>query len=82
MDINKRITELENEIAILPQGSIKHSNQIVPAQTKYLIDEEKLNQTKKRFGEIRKRCVLYRGEGTVPENGIEYQNVELFLKQL
>lgn len=61
---------------------IKHSVQIVPAQTKYLIDEEKLNQTSKRFGEISKRCVLYRGEDTVLENGIEYRNVEAYLKEL
>ena len=44
---------------------IKHSDQIVPAQTKYLIDEEKLNQTSKRFGNISKRCVVYRGEDTI-----------------
>lgn len=61
---------------------IKHSDQIVPAQTKYLIDEEKLNQTSKRFGSISKRCVLYRGEGTMLENGIEYRNVEEYLKNL
>lgn len=61
---------------------IKHSDQIVPAQTKYLIDEEKLNQTSKRFGNIRKRCVLYRGEDTVLRNGIEYRNVEMYLKNL
>ena len=61
---------------------IKHSVQIVPAQTKYLIDEEKLNQTSKRFGKISKRCVLYRGEDTVLKNGIEYRNVEAYLKEL
>ena len=61
---------------------IKHSVQIVPAQTKYLIDEEKLNQTSKRFGKISKRCVLNRGEDTVLENGIEYRNVEAYLKEL
>ena len=61
---------------------IKHSVQIVPAQTKYLIDEEKLNQTSKRFGKISKRCVLYCGEDTVLENGIEYRNVEAYLKEL
>lgn len=60
---------------------IKHSNKIVPAQTKYLIDEEMLQQTCKRFGQISKRCVLYRGEDTVLDNGIEYRNVELFLKK-
>ena len=61
---------------------IKHSNQIVPAQTKYLIDEEKLIQTSRRFGEISKRCVLYRVEDTVLENRIEYRNVEEYLKHL
>ncbi len=61
---------------------IKHSNQIVPSQTKYLIDEEKLNQTGKRFGDISKRCVLYRGKDTMLENGIEYRNVEEYLKNL
>ena len=61
---------------------IKHSDQIVPAQTKYLIDEEKLNQTSKRFGEISKRCVLYRGDDKVLENGIEYKNVEKYLKNI
>ena len=61
---------------------IKHSNQIVPSQTKYLIDEEKLNQTGKRFGDISKRCVLYRGKDTMLENGIEYRNVEEYLKKL
>ena len=61
---------------------IKHSDQIVPVQTKYLIDEEKLNQTSKRFGNISKRCVLYRGEDTILENRIEYRNVEEYLKNL
>ena len=61
---------------------IKHSNQIVPEQTKYLIDEEKMIQTSKRFGNISKRCVLYRGEDAVLENGIEYRNVEEYLKRL
>ncbi len=61
---------------------IKHSNKIVPEQTKFLLNEEMLEQTRKRFGEITKRCVLYRGEDTVLENGIEYQNVEEYLKKL
>lgn len=61
---------------------IKHSVQIVPEQTKYLIDEEKLDQTSKRFGNINKRCVLYRGKDTVLENGIEYRNVEEYLRKL
>ena len=61
---------------------IKHSDQIVPAQMRYLVDEEKLQQTEKRFGSIKTRCVLYRGEETVLENGVEYKNVEKYLKEL
>ncbi len=33
---------------------IKHSDQIVAAQPQYLVDEEKLKQTSKRFGNIRR----------------------------
>ena len=91
---NKRVFKLtfsvgEYDMAIYDSNEntcecyeIKHSDQIVPEQTKYLMDEEKLNQTSKRFGDIRKRCVLYRGEDTILENGIEYQNVEKYLKNL
>lgn len=61
---------------------IKHSNKIVPEQVRYLVDEEKLAQTRQRFGQITKCCVLYRGEDIVLENGIEYLNVEKYLKQL
>ena len=61
---------------------IKHSDQIVPTQMRYLVDEEKLQQTEKRFGSIKTRCVLYRGEETVLENGVEYRNVEKYLKDL
>lgn len=60
---------------------IKHSTHIVPAQSKYLTDEEMLNQTSKRFGKIKKRCVLYRGKDAVLENGVEYRNVEKYLKE-
>ena len=29
-----------------------------------------------------RKCVLYRGESEMLENGIEYKNVEEFLKEL
>lgn len=38
--------------------------------------------TEKRFGQIRKRCVLYRGKTYTEENGIEYKNVEEYLCEL
>lgn len=61
---------------------IKHSDQIVEHQTKYLTDEECLKKTEWRFGPITKRCVIYRGEDAVLENGIVYRNVEDYLKSL
>lgn len=61
---------------------VKHSAKIVPNQTRFLVDEEKLEQTSRRFGQIVNRYVLYRGEDALMENGIEYQNIEKYLKQL
>ena len=61
---------------------IKHSAEVVPQQYRHLIDEEKCAQTEHRFGPITGRFVLYRGENRVLENGVVYQNVEEYLKQL
>ena len=61
---------------------IKHSDQIVQRQTQYLTDEECLRATKRRFGPITKRCVIYRGSDAELENGIVYRNVEGYLKDL
>ena len=61
---------------------IMHSAEVVPQQYRHLIDEEKCAQTEHRFGPITGRFVLYRGENRVLENGVIYQNVEEYLKQL
>ena len=61
---------------------IKHSAEVVPQQYRHLIDEEKCAQTEHRFGPITGIFVLYRGENRVLENGVIYQNVEEYLKQL
>ena len=61
---------------------IKHSAEAVPQQYRHLIDEEKCAQTEHRFGPITGRFVLYRGEDRMLENGVVYQNVEDYLKQL
>lgn len=71
--------EKENNCAIY---EIKHSNQIVSEQYRHLTDEEKCQQTERRFGKIVKRCVLYRGADCETEEGIVYQNVEEYLKRL
>lgn len=61
---------------------IKHSAEVVSQQYRHLIDEEKCAQTEHRFGPITRRFVLYRGEDRMLENGVVYQNVEDYLKQL
>jgi len=61
---------------------VKHSAEIVPAQYRFLDDSEKLNAAEFRYGKIRKRTVIYRGKSKVLENGIEYTNVEEYLKNL
>lgn len=61
---------------------IKHSEKAVSNQYRHLVDEEKCRQTEGRFGEIRGRYVLYRGEDMETEAGVIYQNVENYLKSL
>ena len=60
---------------------IKHSTESVKEQYKHLIDEEKCRATEHRFGTIKDKVVLYRGE-TKEFNGIKYLNVEEYLKAL
>lgn len=61
---------------------IKHSEKVVPRQYRHLLDEEKCHQTERRFGKIRGRYVLYRGKDMETEAGVNYQNVEKYLKLL
>ena len=61
---------------------VKHSKEQAKEQFRHLIDEEKLKNTEFRYGKITKRVVIYRGENTTLENGIEYRNVEDYLKTL
>ena len=58
---------------------IKHSEEAVPQQYRHLIDEEKCALTEHRYGTITGKIVLYRGESQMVE-GIQYQNVEEYLK--
>lgn len=60
---------------------IKHSKQKNQNQYRHLMDEDKLKQTRHRFGEIVDKMVLYRGESTV-YNDVMYINVEEYLKNL
>ena len=61
---------------------IKHSTEAVPAQYRFLDDPEKLKATEFRYGPIKRRIVIYRGASMTIENGIEYLNVEDYLKNM
>ena len=61
---------------------IKHSAERVPAQYRFLEDTEKLASVKFRYGRVKKKAVIYRGQNTILNNGIEYLNVEDYLKSL
>ena len=61
---------------------IKHSKEPFPAQYRHINDEEKIFLTEAQFGKVVRKCVLYRGESEMLENGVEYKNVEEFLKGL
>ena len=60
---------------------IKHSEEAVPQQYRHLIDEQKCAQTEHRYGPITGKFVLYRGESQEID-GIQYQNVEEYLRSL
>ena len=61
---------------------IKHSKQMISTQYRHINNEEKIELTEAQFGKVVRKCVLYRGESQVLENGVEYKNVEEFLKGL
>jgi predicted AAA+ superfamily ATPase len=61
---------------------IKHSKEQFPVQYRHINDEEKIALTEAQFGKVVRKCVLYRGESEMLENGVEYKNVEEFLKGL
>lgn len=61
---------------------IKHSKEPFPAQYRHINDEEKIALTEAQFGKVVRKYVLYRGESEMLENGVEYKNVEEFLKGL
>lgn len=61
---------------------VKHSAEMTDEQARHLRDEEKINLVNQRFGKVIKRCVLYRGKNCIADDGIEYRNVEEYLKEL
>ncbi len=69
----------ENACAVF---EIKHSDKEVSKQYQYLINDSLCKQTENRFGEIVKKCVIYRGDSYRNQDDIIYQNAADFLKRL
>jgi len=60
---------------------IKHSTEINANQYRHLVDKEKCEETEFRFGTIKGKYVIYRGERCEVED-IQYLNVEEYLNGL
>ena len=61
---------------------IKHSKEAFPAQYRHINDEEKIALTEAQFGKVVRKCVLFHGKAQTLDNGVEYANVEEFLRSL
>lgn len=61
---------------------IKHSCKREAKQYRHLINQEMVTATEAVYGKMTKKTVLYKGENFTAENGIEYKNVEEYLKEL
>ena len=61
---------------------IKHSKEVVQKQSRHLLNAEKCAIFEKRIAPIQEKHVLYRGDTCMTDWGIEYLNVEEYLKSL
>ena len=61
---------------------IKHSKERNEMQYRHIMNEENAEKAAFRFGRIKRRIVLYRGENCTLDNGVEYINVEEYLMSL
>lgn len=60
---------------------IKYSKDAVKDQARHLLNKEKCDETEYRFGHIRKKVVLYRGENK-SIGDIQYMNIDDYLLEL
>lgn len=59
---------------------IKHSKEAVDEQFRHLVDTDKCAQVERLFGRISSRKVYYRGLDFLHPRGVEYVNVEKYLR--
>ena len=60
---------------------IKHSTEKVPEQTRALLNEELNKEVEAKYGQVMRRCVIYRGQSST-EGDVEYLNVQDYLKSI
>lgn len=60
---------------------IKHSTEVAEEQYRHLTDAQKCAETERQYGTITGKYVIYRGEPR-SGNGVEYINVEEYLRNL
>lgn len=61
---------------------VKHSKEAVRNQCRHLLDEENCAMFETRMAPIQEKIVLYRGDTRMTDWGIQYINVEEYLKKL
>ena len=61
---------------------IKHSSERNAKQYRHLMNREMTDAVEAVYGKAVRKIVLYRGENVTLDNGIEYRNVEEYLKNL
>ena len=61
---------------------VKHSDKIEPQQQKNLVFKPYLDILSANYGLMKDAIVLYRGDTTILENGIEYINADDFLTEM
>lgn len=74
------MVKFDPETASCEIFEIKHSDQMVPNQYRHLVDEKKCSDTEHRYGTIKGKYVLYRGENQ-QVGEVRYWNVEDYLKR-
>ena len=61
---------------------IKHSQEVISNQQRFITNQDLCEKTEFRFGKIISKNVIYRGADQKLDNGVNYLNVENYLKNL
>ena len=71
----------DTEANTCEEYEIKHSIEKSPNQTRALLDEELNREVKAKYGQVTRKCVIYRGDNSIVGD-VEYLNVQDYLKSL